>query len=530
MEIQEAQASTEDGPKFSKSLDEFLNWVKVDNNREDIEAHSGWIDKHYTQCEDFIIHPELESFEDYETLYQSAVKGEWEEVLKICRKEMFLSTSPIINSLDTVFHLATSDDRKDIFEKLLQLLPLESTNIASALRRKNKKGNNPLHIAASLGDVMMCSLIISISKSMINTYNNEGESPLFVAALHGHKEAFLYLHSECGPNEDYCIRKNGDTILHCATAEEHHELCNIILHLYRGLVDFTNNKRITPLHLLANKPTAFKSGTDFRWYEEIIYHSIVETEKLELIREAEKKLLRRQDTHGGINQRSNGAPWNHVHLPPNYGTCSEFVKLVFEAVSSIGRKCTPSEADIENAQGNPSPNGVEGHQLHPPNYYRICFSFVKLVLKALLIILGVPKKIKKVRMTKVRHEWSMLILNELLQDTSMYRFSKGIPSFSSYSMIPEHAKSTNDGESIPYDLIPGCGLSEKPLRTQSSLNKKHQKEDEKIKEDSESKERSVEEEDFDLSELTPILVAARNGITEMVEKTLRKYPMAINPE
>ena len=50
------------------------------------------------------------------------------------------------------------------------------------------------------------------------------------------------------------------------------ELCYIILHLYGGLVDFTNNKRITPLHLLANKPTAFKSGADLRWYEEIIYH------------------------------------------------------------------------------------------------------------------------------------------------------------------------------------------------------------------------------------------------------------------
>ena len=203
-------------------MDEFLGWLRVDKNLEDIEAHSGWIDKHYTQCEDFIIHPELESFEDYETMYPSAVKGEWEKVLEICRKEMFLCTAPIINSLDTVFHLAISDDQKEYFEKLLELLPQESLCIASALRRKNQKGNNLLHTAASVGSVMMCSLIIDISKSMINTYNNEGESPLFVAALYGHKEAFLYLHSECGPNEDYCIRKNGDTILHCAIAEEHH--------------------------------------------------------------------------------------------------------------------------------------------------------------------------------------------------------------------------------------------------------------------------------------------------------------------
>ena len=42
-----------------------------------------------------------------------------------------------------------------------------------------------------------------------------------------------------------------------------------------------------------------------------------------------------------------------------------------------------------------------------------------------------------------------------------------------------------------------------------------------------SKAKSIEEEDINLSELTPILVAARNGITEMVETTLRIYPMAM---
>ncbi|XP_065617291.1 uncharacterized protein LOC136062313 [Quercus suber] len=206
--------------KCSKSMDEFFAWV--DQHRKDIEAHSDWIDEQYTQFEDYIIHPELKDFKDYEILYPSAVKGQWEDVLQICRKEMFLSTVPITNSWDTVFHLAISDDRNEYFEKLLQLLPQESTHIASALRRKNNKGNNPLHIAASVGSVMMCRLIIRISKSMISTCNNEGETPLFVAALKGNKEAFLYLNSECGSKEKYCIRRNGDTILHCAIAEEHY--------------------------------------------------------------------------------------------------------------------------------------------------------------------------------------------------------------------------------------------------------------------------------------------------------------------
>ncbi|XP_075642886.1 uncharacterized protein LOC142614207 [Castanea sativa] len=532
--------------KCSESKKDFLDWV--DKNWRDIEAHSGWIDKHYTQCEDFIIHPELKDFEGYRSLYPSAVKGRWEDVLDICHKEMFLTAVPITNSLDTVFHLAISDDQEVIFEKLLQLLPQESLRIASALRRKNKKGNNLLHIAASVGSVTMCSLIIRISKSMINTYNNKGESPLFVAALNGHKVAFLYLHSECGPKEHYCIRRNGDTILHCAIAEEHYELSYIILRLYRDLVDFTNNKRISPLHLLANKPSAFKSGSDLRWHEEIIYHSIIGIEEQELISEAEKKHLRSQDIHGG----SNGALWDKLQHPPNYRTCFEFGKLVFEAVPSIFRKYTMREADIENAVrpdvthgGDPSPYRVEGHQLQLPPNYRTCFSLVKVVSKAVLIILGAPEMVRKVRTTKVRNEWSILIMNELLKNTSTYQISKDIPSFSSdYPLIPDDAvKSQKDDES-PYIIKTESGEIEKHLRTLSSINEEHRKdteelvkslkpmmpeqEEEKKKENNDqSKAKSVEEEDIDLSELTPILVAAWNGITEMVETTLRSYPMAM---
>ena len=33
-----------------------------------------------------------------------------------------------------------------------------------------------------------------------------------------------------------------------------------------------NGKGMTPLHLLASKPSTFKSGSDLRWFENIIYH------------------------------------------------------------------------------------------------------------------------------------------------------------------------------------------------------------------------------------------------------------------
>ena len=45
----------------------------------------------------------------------------------------------------------------------------------------------------------MCRSIVerSRSRALLSVPNNEGETPFFSAALHGHKDAFLYLASIC---------------------------------------------------------------------------------------------------------------------------------------------------------------------------------------------------------------------------------------------------------------------------------------------------------------------------------------------
>ena len=45
-----------------------------------------------------------------------------------------------------------------------------------------------------------------------------------------------------------------------------------IIQQYGDLVDSVDENGLTPLHLLASKPTAFRSGTPLSWFERIIYH------------------------------------------------------------------------------------------------------------------------------------------------------------------------------------------------------------------------------------------------------------------
>ncbi|KAK4560170.1 hypothetical protein RGQ29_009089 [Quercus rubra] len=441
-------------------------------------------DLHFEPYPNFESHPNLESHpvEDVaERLSQSAAKGEWNEVRNICQKDWLLDV-PITKLGGTVLHLAAYHNLEDIFELLLQQLASGSLLTESYLKRKNFKGNTPLHYAASVGSVRMCHSIIdkADSTTLLSVRNNEGETPLFSAVLHGHKKAFLYLDSICCPEEisNYWTRKNDDTILLCAISEEHYELSLIILRKYKALVNLGNKDGMTPLHLLASKPSAFKSGNDLRWFENIIYHSFAITDEQELFLEADEENLETpQVTHGG-HRSTNEATGKQ--LPPNYRTCFQLVEPVYKAVSSVyafskkNARNAVKEVDTENPERAQGAQRNE-HQLQLPPNYSSCFLFVKLVFKAVQCIFEPLELVRKVRMTKVRHTWSILIMNELLKNTSMYQYSS----------------------------------------VRKSLNNKHGKE-----------KNEKEKADIDLP-AEPILIAAKNGITEMVEKIIEIYPVAM---
>ncbi|XP_034696403.1 uncharacterized protein LOC117922375 isoform X3 [Vitis riparia] len=473
---------------------------------------------------------EDEKLEDIKVkLFNCAMQSDWEGVVRICEQHPSAHKAIIPASGETILYMAVSDEEEKIVEELVEQI---SKSELDALKIGNEEGDTPLHLAASIGNIKMCKCITDKDRKLVGFPNNKAETPLFLAALRGQKDAFLFLHGMCESSEraNYCRRDDGRNILHCVIDEEYFDLAFQIIHHYGDLVDSVDENGLTPLHLLASKPTAFKSGTPLSWFERIIYHCVyVEDLKEEELQQQSPQTSKRKKILEG---------------PENYQTCMYFGDMIKTSAITIfapncqkdddaenpnqGRKATsehqetsifPSKfckcEDAENPRGRKTTSEKQAHQSMnqaqqqrlPPNY-DICFEFIKFAYTTMLVFLGFGfEKIKKIKDMKKKHSRAVQLVDELLQHVSSSKYKlKGQqqPSNSSSSDTNQNVKERSP--SVKYE-------NEKDKENKFSLAGSSS--ETTNKKDKEKKN-------------TPILIAAKNGVKEMVEKILEVNPVSIN--
>ncbi|KAL7126651.1 hypothetical protein ABFS83_14G201700 [Erythranthe nasuta] len=423
----------------------------------------------YAQDASSIIEEEIKK-----KLFRNAMKSNWQEVINIYKQHPQSHKAQTTRSGDTAIHIAISDGQESIVEELVSIV---SKTTPSALAIENELGNTPLHFAAYLGNIEMCSCIATSDLKLMGVRNKENETPFFISVQHGRKHVFLRLHSFCknGEGYEYGRRNDGETILHSAISGEYFDIAFQIIHLYDKLLNAVNMHGLSPLHLLASKPSSFRSGNHIRGFHKLIYHCIF-VDELEL---EYNHTLR-------LNYEEN------ARYPENYQTCVGFIFLlrnIIRVLIGSSKNTMNQQTDPEGQQSSDhacSRPKAQGHQLFPENYFT-CFHGLKSLSKAMLVILGLGSmQIVKLREKKEKHIWSVQIMEKLLDHAASYEYEDN-------GRTPQHLP-PRIKETTPYALV-----------------------DDERKTDVEMEKRE-----------TPILIAAKNGITEIVAKILELFPVAIH--
>ncbi|XP_027167049.1 uncharacterized protein LOC113767080 isoform X2 [Coffea eugenioides] len=473
------------------------------------------------------------------------MKKNWKEVLRICKSYPSAAcNAKLTKSEETALHIAVSSYH--VGEKEAHALAatigqlVESLPVGQAveiLKAQNDKGDTALHLAAALGSVTICDCIArnrnQIYRELIMIRNRKGETPMFLAAHHGHMEAFQLLHQLYNGNAsepDYSLgrRNDGDTILHSAISGEYFALADLISIKYRKLVNSVNEEGFSPLHILARKPNVFESSSNLRLCDRMLYRCVY-------VPEVKNRQSRRGD------RRSLEATGEHY--PKNYQTCVNFIRLIstaFWLIAPLGKGQDqgqgpgtedPEEGKMEASRGEDSDSrqpgstedreipieGNQGKELNdentfPPNY-ATCIQLFKFAINLALIIFGIGIwKISKIAEKKQRHNRAVRMMDKLIEKESRYKYSHdgqnpinaAEPMYEGRFVVPKAAPETPDTPSSSKDNIPASKSKDKKNKIESKpeANPKDAKE-------------------------TSILLAAKMGISEMVEKILKTFPVAI---
>ncbi|BFG13813.1 hypothetical protein CerSpe_000870 [Prunus speciosa] len=442
-------------------------------------------------------------------LFDKAMNGQWEKVVEVYRSSENAYDLRITKMGDTALHFAVSDEETKV---VLDLLEIIGDNAFNILKIKNNKGNTPLHLAAALGDVKLCHAMAIKAKTLVSLRNNQDETPLFLAALNGKEEAFVCLHSHCGPNCYSFRARNGNTILHAAMSGEYFSLAFRIIERHPKLANSLNQGSLSPLHILANTPSAFKSSSRLTLLDRLIYQCLI-VEELKGGKEDEIIICPLEKRGRNI---SNTGSESHQALTKSWGN-----NMCCSLSLATRENKTEDVRDAENPQQNSSSNSMQGtnqreeqgRESHP-NY--IYASFVKifyLITEALLEIyrflrglLGISS-IQKIHEQKRKHKWATQVMNKLLDRTSSYR----------YAQNPKETRAIDEAEirqvPKPTELEEESGFTIASTNPSGTKGKKDE---------------NVGDKKMKRQLMTPILIAAKMGVSEMVEKILKKFPVAIH--
>jgi len=175
--------------------------------------------------------------EEMKEAQKAAMEKQWKEFKKI----MMQKPENILKQFDlfgnTAIHVATRS-HPQLLSELLEMVPDEEERW-NALCRKNVEGNTVLHEivfskkAKKMVDVVFRfedQLLTPQKKPLLELTNNQGETPLFVAAMHGKLKILKYMANRVQNLGKHFRRSDKYNALHASVIGQHFRMSFISLY------------------------------------------------------------------------------------------------------------------------------------------------------------------------------------------------------------------------------------------------------------------------------------------------------------
>ncbi|KAI3860871.1 hypothetical protein MKX03_002487 [Papaver bracteatum] len=210
----------------------------------------------------------------YLPLYEATQEGNWEIARELLMDNRKLLTSPITRASDTILLIAAENNHWFFVEELMELMPSEALVLKDTIY-----GNSILHIAAREGNKKVSEALVKKNPSLTQIRDNNENVPLHTAAFfvsQGQKETIEYLCTVTTDEYPSPFSGPDGASLVCNILNAHfYDIALDLFHQYPNLImEKTKNRQMWPLEIIAERPHAFRSGSELKWWQRCIYNSI----------------------------------------------------------------------------------------------------------------------------------------------------------------------------------------------------------------------------------------------------------------
>ncbi|KAL4614512.1 hypothetical protein ACB092_07G059200 [Castanea dentata] len=229
-------------------------------------------------------------------LYQAAIKGQWKAAKVVIDKDPRVVRVRINRKWETALHIAAAAKRTAFVKELVKRMTEED------LALQNKDGNTAICFAAASGIVEIAKVMVEKNENLPMIRGDQGKTPLYMAALFGHREMASYLYSVTDFGS--LSRDEKISLLLGTISADLYDLALTILEKDQSLATARDAKDETALHVLARKPSTIANTSQlsiwkrsinsyFKW----IYHEdLMRTLAHQLVKKLWEHVLELQDS------------------------------------------------------------------------------------------------------------------------------------------------------------------------------------------------------------------------------------------